>query len=142
MQGRILAADHHGAYALKLMGDVRVNLCSSIDDYLDQLCRMKRRKALRALSVPVAPFLAAVREHGDRMVSGHRNSRISGSEWALPGQLEPDRAIAEKAGGLGGTVMPGTSILRPVGGGRTRCHGQVSGRDDREPGGEEREDGR
>lgn len=36
-QGRILAADHDGAYALKLVGDVRVNLCSSIDDYLEQM---------------------------------------------------------------------------------------------------------
>ncbi|MEP5765442.1 MAG: STAS domain-containing protein [Halieaceae bacterium] len=35
--GRILAADHDGAYALKLIGDVRVNLCSSVDDYLDQM---------------------------------------------------------------------------------------------------------
>lgn len=33
MQGRILAAEHDGAYALKLVGDVRVNLCSTIDDY-------------------------------------------------------------------------------------------------------------
>ena len=33
--GRILAAHHDGAYALKLVGDVRVNLCSAIDDYLD-----------------------------------------------------------------------------------------------------------
>ena len=37
MDGRILAADHDGAYVLKLVGDVRVNLCSSIDDYLDQM---------------------------------------------------------------------------------------------------------
>lgn len=35
--GRILAADHQGAYALKLVGDVRVNLCSSIDDYLEHM---------------------------------------------------------------------------------------------------------
>jgi anti-anti-sigma regulatory factor len=33
VEGRILAAEHDGAYALKLLGDVRVNLCSSIDDY-------------------------------------------------------------------------------------------------------------
>jgi anti-anti-sigma factor len=37
VEGRILAAHHHGAYALKLVGDVRVNLCSSIDDYLDHM---------------------------------------------------------------------------------------------------------
>lgn len=37
MDGRILAADHHGAYALKLVGDVRVNLCSAIDDYLEHM---------------------------------------------------------------------------------------------------------
>jgi anti-anti-sigma factor len=36
-RGRILAAEHHGAYALKLVGDVRVNLCSSIDDYFDRM---------------------------------------------------------------------------------------------------------
>jgi anti-anti-sigma factor len=33
-QGRILAAEHDGAYALKMVGDVRVTLCSTIDDYL------------------------------------------------------------------------------------------------------------
>ena len=33
MQGRILAAEHDGAYALKLVGDVRVNLCNTFDDY-------------------------------------------------------------------------------------------------------------
>jgi anti-anti-sigma factor len=37
MEGRILAAQHHGAYVLKLVGDVRVNLCSSIDDYLEHM---------------------------------------------------------------------------------------------------------
>jgi anti-anti-sigma factor len=36
-EGRILAADHNGAYALKLVGDVRVNLCSAIDDYLEHM---------------------------------------------------------------------------------------------------------
>lgn len=36
-EGKILAAEHHGAYALKLVGDVRVNLCSSIDDYLEHM---------------------------------------------------------------------------------------------------------
>ncbi len=36
-EGRILAAEHRGAYALKLVGDVRVNLCSSIDEYLGQM---------------------------------------------------------------------------------------------------------
>jgi anti-anti-sigma factor len=37
VEGRILAANEHGAYALKLVGDVRVNLCTSIDDYLDHM---------------------------------------------------------------------------------------------------------
>jgi len=31
--GRILATDHRGAYALKLVGDVRVDLCSAIEEY-------------------------------------------------------------------------------------------------------------
>lgn len=35
--GRILAAEHDGAYVLKLVGDVRVNLCSAIDDYFDRM---------------------------------------------------------------------------------------------------------
>ena len=37
MQGRILAARHDGAYAIKLVGDVRVTLCATIDDYFDQM---------------------------------------------------------------------------------------------------------
>jgi anti-anti-sigma factor len=35
--GRILAARHDGAYLLKLVGDVRVTLCATIDDYLRQM---------------------------------------------------------------------------------------------------------
>jgi anti-anti-sigma factor len=37
MLGRILAAQHDGAYALKIVGDVRVTLCATIDDYLQQM---------------------------------------------------------------------------------------------------------
>ena len=37
MDGRILAAEHGGAYALKMTGDVRVSLCAAIDDYLDRM---------------------------------------------------------------------------------------------------------
>lgn len=36
-EGRILAAEHDGAYALKLLGDVRVGLCTTIDDYFNQM---------------------------------------------------------------------------------------------------------
>lgn len=36
-EGRILAAEHDGAYAIKLVGDVRVNLCTAVDDYFDQM---------------------------------------------------------------------------------------------------------
>lgn len=36
-EGKILAAEHDGAYALKLLGDVRVSLCTTIDDYFNQM---------------------------------------------------------------------------------------------------------
>jgi anti-anti-sigma factor len=32
-EGRILAASHDGAYVIRLVGDVRLTLCTSIDDY-------------------------------------------------------------------------------------------------------------
>lgn len=35
--GRILVADHHGSFAIKLEGDVRVTLCVAFDDYLSQM---------------------------------------------------------------------------------------------------------
>jgi len=35
--GRILAASQSGVYVLKLVGDVRVNLCTTIDEYLEQM---------------------------------------------------------------------------------------------------------
>lgn len=35
--GRILAASENGVYALKLVGDVRVNLCTTIEDYIEQM---------------------------------------------------------------------------------------------------------
>ncbi|MCZ6828931.1 MAG: STAS domain-containing protein [Gammaproteobacteria bacterium] len=37
MVGRILAAQHDGAYVLKIVGDVRVTLCATIDDYLQHM---------------------------------------------------------------------------------------------------------
>ncbi len=37
MLGRILAAEYEGAYALKMVGDVRVSLCATIDDYLQHM---------------------------------------------------------------------------------------------------------
>jgi anti-anti-sigma factor len=35
--GKILAAEHEGAYAMKLVGDVRVSLCATFDDYLQHM---------------------------------------------------------------------------------------------------------
>ena len=37
MTGKILAAQHDGAYALKMVGDVRVTLCATFDDYLQRM---------------------------------------------------------------------------------------------------------
>jgi len=36
-QGRILAASHDGAYVIRLVGDVRLTLCSTIDDYFQHM---------------------------------------------------------------------------------------------------------
>lgn len=33
-EGRVLAASEHGAYVLRLVGDVRLTLCASIEDYV------------------------------------------------------------------------------------------------------------
>lgn len=35
--GKILVAEHQGAYVIKLVGDVRVTLCVAFDDYLEQM---------------------------------------------------------------------------------------------------------
>ncbi len=35
--GKILVADHHGSFLIKLVGDVRVTLCVAFDDYLSQM---------------------------------------------------------------------------------------------------------
>jgi anti-anti-sigma factor len=35
--GRILAASHDGAYVIRFVGDVRVTLCTTIDDYFQQM---------------------------------------------------------------------------------------------------------
>ena len=37
MEGRILAASHHGAYVIRLEGDVRLTLSTTIDDYVQQM---------------------------------------------------------------------------------------------------------
>lgn len=35
--GKILVADRHGTFVIKLVGDVRVTLCVAFDDYLSQM---------------------------------------------------------------------------------------------------------
>ncbi len=35
--GRILAASHNGAYVIRLVGDVRLTLCTTIDDYFQKM---------------------------------------------------------------------------------------------------------
>jgi anti-anti-sigma regulatory factor len=35
--GRLLAASEHGAYVLRLVGDVRLTLCASIVDFVEQM---------------------------------------------------------------------------------------------------------
>ena len=37
MEGRVLVAEHNGAYVLKLVGDVRLTLSSSIDQFVEQM---------------------------------------------------------------------------------------------------------
>lgn len=36
-QGRILAASQHGAYVIRLVGDVRLTLCTTMDDYFQHM---------------------------------------------------------------------------------------------------------
>ena len=36
-EGKILAAHHQGAYVIRLEGDVRLTLCTTIDDYLQKM---------------------------------------------------------------------------------------------------------
>jgi anti-anti-sigma factor len=36
-EGRVLAASQDGAYVLRLTGDVRMSLCTTIDEYLEQM---------------------------------------------------------------------------------------------------------
>ncbi len=38
-KGRILVAVHEGVYLLKLVGDVRVSLCTAVDGFLDNMFR-------------------------------------------------------------------------------------------------------
>lgn len=36
-RGKMLVADHQGTYMIKLIGDVRLTLCNTIDDYLEDM---------------------------------------------------------------------------------------------------------
>jgi anti-anti-sigma factor len=36
-EGRILAASHDGAYVIRMVGDVRLTLCTTIDDYFQHM---------------------------------------------------------------------------------------------------------
>lgn len=35
--GKILAASHHGSYVIRLQGDVRLTLCTTIDEYFQKM---------------------------------------------------------------------------------------------------------
>ncbi|EED33308.1 anti-sigma-factor antagonist [gamma proteobacterium NOR5-3] len=37
IEGQVLAAQENGAYVLRLVGDVRLTLCASIEDYVDNM---------------------------------------------------------------------------------------------------------
>ena len=37
MEGRVLVAEHNGAYVLKLVGDVRLTLSSTIDQFVERM---------------------------------------------------------------------------------------------------------
>ena len=37
MDGKILAANHHGAYMIRMVGDVRLTLCTTIDEYFQKM---------------------------------------------------------------------------------------------------------
>jgi len=37
VDGKILAASHHGAYVIRLIGDVRLTLCTTIDEYFQKM---------------------------------------------------------------------------------------------------------
>lgn len=37
MRGRILVGDHQGVYVLMFQGDVRLTLCTAVDDFLDRM---------------------------------------------------------------------------------------------------------
>lgn len=36
-EGKILAASHNGAYVIRLLGDVRLTLCTTIDEYFQKM---------------------------------------------------------------------------------------------------------
>ena len=36
-EGRILAATHNGSYVIRLVGDVRLTLCNSMDDFFEHM---------------------------------------------------------------------------------------------------------
>lgn len=44
--GRILVADQDGMYLIKFVGDVRVNLCAAVDDFLSEMFRDKDFKSV------------------------------------------------------------------------------------------------
>ena len=46
MSGRILVADSDGMYLMKFVGDVRVNLCAAVDDFLADMYRDKDFKSV------------------------------------------------------------------------------------------------
>lgn len=46
MRGRILVGDHDGVYVLLFQGDVRLNLCTAVDSFLERMFQDTRFKSV------------------------------------------------------------------------------------------------
>lgn len=119
--GRILVADHKGIYVIKMVGDVRLTLCISFDQFIDKmfshqdfsevLFDLSEAEAIDSTTLGlmakialegrdrkgVVPIVYTTNESIDRLLQSMGFHEILNITHQLEAPVEPDQALSDEA---------------------------------------------
>lgn len=119
--GRILVADHEGIYVIKMVGDVRLTLCISFDQFIDKmfshddfsevLFDLSEAEAIDSTTLGlmakialegrdrkgIVPIVYSTSESIDRLLRSMGFHEILTITHQLETRVEPDQALSDEA---------------------------------------------
>jgi len=119
--GRILVADHEGIYVIKMVGDVRLTLCISFDQFIDKmfshqdfsevLFDLSEAEAIDSTTLGlmakialegrdrkgIVPIVYTTNESIDRLLQSMGFHEILSITHQLETPVEPDQALSDEA---------------------------------------------